>query len=207
MSLLDIKRLRVSVGGRDALRGIDLSIEAGETVGLVGESGSGKTMTALATMGLLPAGAEVQGTILFDGRDLLRQDERAMQGFRGRESGIIFQEPMTALNPLLRIGDHVAEAILAHGGTTRAKAWESACELLIRVGLPPDRAGPGRYPHELSGGQRQRAMIAGAMALKPRLLIADEPTTALDVTTQARILDLLKAARSGGRRESPAHYA
>ena len=192
MSLLNINGLRVSVGGRDALRGIDLSIESGETVGLVGESGSGKTMTALATMGLLPTGAEVQGAIRFDGRDLLQQDERAMQRFRGREAGIIFQEPMTALNPLLRIGDHVAEAILAHGGTTRAEAWKYACELLVRVGLPPDRADPGRYPHELSGGQRQRAMIAGAMALKPRLLIADEPTTALDVTTQARILDLLK---------------
>ena len=192
MSLLRIQGLRVSVGGRDALRGIDLDIQTGETVGLVGESGSGKTMSALAVMGLLPPGARIDGSILFDGGDVVRRSEREMQRFRGRSAGIIFQEPMTALNPLLRIGDHVSEAILAHGGTTRAAAWKTACDLLVRVGLPPDRAGPERYPHELSGGQRQRAMIAGAIALKPRLLIADEPTTALDVTTQARILDLLQ---------------
>ncbi len=192
MSLLRIEGLHVDVGGRSALRGIDLTIEGGETVGLVGESGSGKTMSALAVMGLLPHGAMVRGSILFDGRDLLRQSERDIRSFRGREAGIIFQEPMTALNPLLRIGKHVSEAILAHGGVSRSSAWQAACDLLIRVGLPPDRAGPDRYPHELSGGQRQRAMIAGAMALRPRLLIADEPTTALDVTTQARILDLLR---------------
>ena len=192
MSLLEIENLHVDIGGRHALAGIDLAVEAGEILGLVGESGSGKSMTALSVMGLLPPASRVRGQIRFEGEDLLQRSEASMRRFRGRAAGIVFQEPMTALNPLMRIGDHVCEAILAHGGGSRREAWRSACELLIRVGLPPERAGPERYPHELSGGQRQRAMIAGAIALKPQLLIADEPTTALDVSTQARILDLLR---------------
>ena len=192
MSLLRIRQLEVTLGGRQALAGIDLAVDPGEIVGLVGESGSGKTVCALSVLGLLPPGARLQGEIRFAGRDLLAADEASLRRIRGREAGIVFQEPMTALNPLLRIGDHVAEALRAHRAISRAEAGRTAGQLLARVGLPPARVNPDRYPHELSGGQRQRVMIAAAMALKPRLLIADEPTTALDVTTQARILRLLQ---------------
>ncbi len=192
MSLLQISDLVLQIRGREILRGINLEISRGETLGLVGESGSGKTMTALAVMRLLPPGARMQGRILFDGTDLIALDERLMCDFRGRSAGIVFQEPMTALNPLLSIGDQVAEALRIHDAVSRSEARASAGRILERVGLLPDLVGPERYPHELSGGQRQRTMIAMAMALRPRLLIADEPTTALDVTTQARILDLLR---------------
>ena len=191
MSLLEIENLSVSINGTPVIREIDLKVAAGETVGLVGESGSGKTMTALAVLRLLPPGSQVTGSLRFDGRDLGALSETEMCDLRGREIGIVFQEPMTALNPLLRIGEQVAEALRVHGASRR-EAQQRTGSLLARVGLSPDQVGPERYPHELSGGQRQRVMIAAAMALRPRLLIADEPTTALDVTTQARILDLLR---------------
>ncbi len=192
MSLLSISGLSVDVGGRPVLRGVDLEVGKGEIVGLVGESGAGKSMTAYATMGLLPPGARIEGRIEFDGHDLLAMDERAWCAFRGQAASIVFQEPMTALNPLMAIGDQIAEGIRAHGAGGRKQARVAAAELLERVGLDPQKVGPDRYPHELSGGQRQRAVIAMAMALRPRLLIADEPTTALDVTTQSRVLDLLR---------------
>ena len=191
MSLLEIENLSVSINGTPVIREIDLKVAAGETVGLVGESGSGKTMTALAVLRLLPPGSQVTGSLRFDGRNLGALSETEMCDLRGRAIGIVFQEPMTALNPLLRIGEQVAEALRVHGASRR-EAQQRTGALLARVGLSPDQVGPERYPHELSGGQRQRVMIAAAMALRPRLLIADEPTTALDVTTQARILDLLR---------------
>ena len=192
MTLLDIKGLEVDIGRTPILRGIDLTLAKGEILGLIGESGSGKSMTALATMRLLPDGAEASGSIMLDGDDLLQKAEREMCGIRGRDIGMVFQEPMTALDPLKTIGDQVAETVLIHGRANRAEAADIARDTLGRVGLPAERFPLDRYPHELSGGQRQRVVIATAIALRPRLLVADEPTTALDVTTQAQILVLLK---------------
>jgi len=190
--LLELDALSVSIHGRPILQDLHLTIAPGEIVALTGESGSGKSMTALAAMGLLPHGAEVSGALRLEGRDLCQLSERRLCALRGREIGMIFQEPMTALNPVQRIGDQVAETILVHKAMPRAAARAGAAEMLARVGLPPGRVPPSRYPHELSGGQRQRVVIAMAIALRPKLLIADEPTTALDVTTQAQILDLLR---------------
>ncbi|RAP40898.1 microcin ABC transporter ATP-binding protein [Rhodovulum viride] len=187
-----LRDLGLSLNGRPVLNGVSFEIGRGEILGLAGESGSGKSMTALAIMGLLPEGAELRGHLRLNGLDLLSLSDRQMCRVRGRDLGMIFQEPMTALNPVQRIGDQVAETLIVHGEATRAEARRATARLLNRVGLPPDRFPPTRYPHELSGGQRQRVCIAMAIALRPQLLIADEPTTALDVTTQARILDLLK---------------
>jgi len=192
MSLLEIENLSVTIGDGPILRGIDLSVQAGETVGLVGESGSGKSMAALSVMRLLPEGARAAGAIRFDGKDLLAADEAAMVRLRGNAVGMVFQEPMTALNPLKTIGEQVAEGIRWHTGASRAVAEQRAAGMLDRVGLPPSRFPLSRYPHQLSGGQRQRVVIAIACALGPKLLIADEPTTALDVVLQAQILDLLR---------------
>ena len=169
---------------------MSLAIGAGEAVGLVGESGSGKSLTALSVMGLLPRGSATTGRITLDGTDLLTLPEARMNALRGNEIGMIFQEPMTALNPVQTIGDQVAETLLVHGAASRAASRAIARDRLDRVGL--QSLGLDRYPHELSGGQRQRVAIAAAIALHPRLLIADEPTTALDVTTQAQILDLIR---------------
>ena len=191
MSVLDIRDLRLSIRGTPILKGVSFALAPGEIFGLVGESGSGKSMTALSALQLLPRGSEVSGTIRFGGIDLLDETEREMCAIRGRDIGIVFQEPMTALNPLRTIGDQVAETLLVHGVTSRAEAERVARERLDRVGLTADRFPLTRYPHELSGGQRQRVCIAMAIALRPKLLIADEPTTALDVTTQAQILELL----------------
>ncbi len=182
----------MKIRGKLILDRVSLDLASGETLGLVGESGCGKSMTALAIMGLLPHGAQVTGRVLLDGKDLLSMPERAMREARGRDMGMVFQEPMTALNPVHRIGDQVAETIRIHTGVSRGESLDKADETLLRVGLPPEQAGPERYPHELSGGQRQRVIIAMAVALKPKLLIADEPTTALDVTTQAQVLELLR---------------
>ena len=190
MSLLEIERLSLSIAGQPILRDVSLSIEAGECLGLVGESGSGKSMTALSTMRLLPPGAAMTGAIRLDGVDLSALSEREMCGWRGARVGMVFQEPMTALNPLQTIGRQVAEVIRIHGAASDPET--AAKEALARAGLPPDKFPLDRSPHDLSGGQRQRVVIAMAVALRPRLLIADEPTTALDVTTQAVILDLLK---------------
>jgi peptide/nickel transport system ATP-binding protein len=192
VSLLEISGLRVSIGGEPVLNGVDLSVDAGETVGLVGESGSGKSMTALAAMGLLPHGSVASGTVALDGTDILAADEATLCTIRGRRVGMVFQEPMTALNPVKTIGSQVAEGIAWHTGASRAEAEAQAARMLDRVGLSPARFPLDRYPHQLSGGQRQRVVIAIACALEPRLLIADEPTTALDVVLQRQILDLLR---------------
>ncbi len=192
MSLLEIEKLNLSIYGMPILRDVSLALDAGKVLGIVGESGSGKSMTAMSVMQLLPAGSEWSGHIRLDGRSLGDCSEREMCGIRGNDIGMVFQEPMTALNPVQTIGDQVAETILIHTGASKREAKAIAREALNRVGLPEDRFPLDRYPHNLSGGQRQRVVIAMAIALKPRLLIADEPTTALDVTTQAQILNLLK---------------
>jgi len=192
MSLLAIQNLRLSIGDTPILHRIDLDLEAGKVLGIIGESGSGKSMTALSIMRLLPAGSAASGAIHLNGTELLGQTEKQMCGIRGREIGMVFQEPMTALDPLKTIGAQVAETIWVHDQMSRREAMAEADRVLDRAGLPRSLFPRDRYPHELSGGQRQRVVIASAIALKPKLLIADEPTTALDVTTQARILDLLR---------------
>jgi peptide/nickel transport system ATP-binding protein len=189
--MIALDRLSLSIHGAPILRDVSLDIAPGEVFGLVGESGSGKSMTALAIMGLLPQGARATGAARLDGTDLLALSEAQLCTIRGNRIGMIFQEPMTALNPVQSIGDQVAETLIIHGRASRTAARRIARDRLDRVGL--SQIALDRYPHELSGGQRQRACIAAAIALNPALLIADEPTTALDVTTQAQILDLLKS--------------
>ncbi len=176
-----------------AVDDISFEIRAGETLGVVGESGSGKSVTALSIMRLVqPPGRIAVGRIMFKGRDLLTLDERAMQRVRGAEIGLIFQEPMTALNPVFRVGDQIAEALLVHGRATRREARAKAIALLRAVRITNPESRIDDYPHQLSGGMRQRVLIAMAIACQPSLVIADEPTTALDVTIQAEILDLLR---------------
>ncbi|WP_417604728.1 ABC transporter ATP-binding protein [Primorskyibacter flagellatus] len=191
--LLALDGVNVAIFGKTILKDVSLTLRRKEILALTGESGSGKSMTALAVMGLLPGRMRATGTLRLDGADLLSRTEAQMCRIRGNDIGMVFQEPMTALNPVQTIGDQVAETILIHSAADRRAARTRAAEVLARVGLPQDRFPLGRYPHELSGGQRQRVVIAMAIALRPKLLIADEPTTALDVTTQAQILDLLKS--------------
>ncbi len=199
MALLEIDRLRLELHGQTLLKDVSLQLDAGQILGLVGESGSGKSLTSLAIMQLLPPAARLSGNIRVDGEALTALSEKQLCGWRGQHIGMVFQEPMTALNPLLSIGEQVAETLRLHRRLSRREALRSARATLDRVGLPGERFGLGRYPHELSGGQRQRVAIAIAIALKPKLLIADEPTTALDVTTQAQILQLLqRLAREDG---------
>ncbi|MER8942589.1 dipeptide ABC transporter ATP-binding protein [Mesorhizobium sp. M0915] len=192
MSLLEIEKLSLTIGGTPILRDVELSVAPGEVMGLVGESGSGKSMTALTVMQLLPWAARATGRVTFDGIDILAASEDQMCALRGDDIGMVFQEPMTALNPVKTIGEQVAEGIRWHTRASRADAEQRARKMLDRVGLPAAQFPLSRYPHELSGGQRQRVVIAIACALKPKLLIADEPTTALDVVLQAQILDLLR---------------
>lgn len=193
--LLSVTDLRVTLqtarGPADALRGVRFSLARGDTVGLIGESGSGKSITALALMGLLPDSAQVQGSIRFDGRELTTLGEAAYCALRGNRIGMVFQEPMTALNPLHTIGRQIGESLRLHQGLTGAAARAEALRLLERVHLPQARERLDAYPHQLSGGQRQRVVIAIALACGPDLLIADEPTTALDVTIQREVLDLI----------------
>jgi len=194
--LLEVRDLQVRLAGRGgatlhALRGIDLRLDRGECLALIGESGSGKTLTALAVMGLLPEGARATGRIALDGRDLLTLDEDAWCGLRGRRVAMVFQEPLTALNPLQRVLAQVMEPIRLHRlAPDRATARQRALRLLARVGLEERQA--CAYPHQLSGGQRQRALIAMALAAEPELLIADEPTTALDARLRVQVLELLR---------------
>ncbi|WP_050930475.1 ABC transporter ATP-binding protein [Aestuariivita boseongensis] len=192
MSLLTIQNLSLSIHGTPILNNVSLSIAPGEIHAVTGESGSGKSMTAFTVMQLLPNGTKTTGQVTLDGTDILAASEDTMCTIRGNDVGMIFQEPMTALNPVKTIGDQVMETILIHKAMSPKDAETRARDVLDRVGLPADRFPLSRYPHELSGGQRQRVVIAMAIALRPKLLIADEPTTALDVTTQAQILDLLK---------------
>ncbi|OJH43622.1 peptide ABC transporter ATP-binding protein [Paracoccus sp. SM22M-07] len=189
--MLEIRDLRVTFGERPALNGIDLSLARGRTLGVVGESGSGKSVMALAVMGLLPRTARATGRIGFDGRDILTMPERDLCALRGNRIGMIFQEPMTALNPAMHIGAQIAEGLILHQGLSRRDARARVMHLLDMVRIPRAAERIDSFPHELSGGQRQRVGIAIALALTPDLLIADEPTTALDVTVQAEILDIL----------------
>ena len=188
--LLELDHLHVSFGDTVAVSDVTLAIQRGERVALVGESGSGKSVTALSILRLLND-AQVSGSIRFDGQDLLAKSEREMRGMRGSDIAMIFQEPMTALNPLYTVGDQIAETIVVHDGVTANEARKRAVALLGRTGIAEPGKRVNSYPHQLSGGQRQRAMIAMALACRPRLLLVDEPTTALDVTIRAQIVDLL----------------
>src|SRR5207244_1745644 len=181
-----------------AVNAVSLSLAKEETLGLVGESGSGKTMTALAIMGLLPTriGKVVAGEVIFDGKDLTTLSDSELRKIRGNQISMVFQEPMTSLDPLFSIGSQIVEAIRAHRDLDRQAAKELAVSMLERVHIPSPRQRLDSYPHELSGGMRQRAMIAMALILQPELLLADEPTTALDVTVQAQILDLIAELKS-----------
>jgi peptide/nickel transport system ATP-binding protein len=197
-ALLEVRGLRTSFstdsGVVTAVDGVSFALEPGRTLGLVGESGCGKSVTALSIMGLA-ARAQVDGEILFEGRDLLRLSAREMRDVRGDRISMIFQEPMTSLNPAFTIGEQIVEGILRHRAVGRREARDQAIDILARVRIPSPAKRFDDHPHKLSGGMRQRAMIAMALALKPRLLIADEPTTALDVTIQAQILELMRTLR------------
>lgn len=193
--MLDIRGLRVrfTTTGKEAVRGIDLHMGAGERLGLVGESGSGKTVTAMAVTGLIERSiVELDGQVLFDGHDLLNCPRRELRSVQGPGIGVVFQEPMTSLNPLMRVGEQVEETLKIHTDRTPAERRRLALEAMEQVGLPDPERTYKKYPHQLSGGQRQRAIIASAMVIHPKLLICDEPTTALDVTVQAQILTLLR---------------
>jgi microcin C transport system ATP-binding protein len=190
MALLDVKNLSVAFAGKKVVHGIDFSIHAGEKLALVGESGSGKSVTALALLRLVQ-NAQLGGQAWFDGKDTLQMSEHALRGLRGDDIAMIFQEPMTALNPLYTIGDQIAEVLQTKQALGQKAAWIRVIELLAETGIAEPERRARSYPHQLSGGQRQRAMIAMALACKPRLLLADEPTTALDVTLRQQILDLL----------------
>jgi peptide/nickel transport system ATP-binding protein len=192
VSLLKIENLSLAIHGVPILEDVSMEVAPGRILGIIGESGSGKSITAFSVLQLLPGGAECTGRITLSGKDIMSLSEAELCAIRGRHAGMVFQEPMTALNPLKTIGDQVAETILIHERVSKAEAKTRAAEALRRAELPEEKFPLSRYPHELSGGQRQRVVIAMAIALKPKLLIADEPTTALDVTTQAQILDLLK---------------
>ena len=194
--LLEIQDLKVTFDMEEetvtAVDGINLKFYRGKTLCLVGESGCGKSLTSLAVMGLIPTPGRVAGgRIAMNGNDLLKLSEKELEAIRGKEIAMIFQEPMTSLNPVFTVGDQIAEAIIQHKKVSSAEAWRQSLELLVKVGIPSPEDRIHRYPHELSGGMKQRVMIAMALSCGPRLLIADEPTTALDVTIQAQILDLL----------------
>ncbi|MBU2981924.1 ABC transporter ATP-binding protein [Lentibacter algarum] len=195
--LLTVENLRIELTTRDGVAPViddlSLSLNAGETLSFVGESGCGKSMTALALMGLLPEkiGRVAAGKIIFDGEDITHASPARLREIRGNDISMIFQEPMTSLNPVFSVGEQIAEAIRAHQNLPRKAAWNKAVELLDAVRIPNPKGRAGDYPFQMSGGQRQRAMIAMALACEPKLLIADEPTTALDVTVQAQIFDLL----------------
>ncbi|HSM22136.1 MAG TPA: ABC transporter ATP-binding protein [Rubrivivax sp.] len=196
MALLEVDHLRVTLqtsrGAVDALRGVSFALDRGQTLGLIGESGCGKSLTALALMGLLPEGARVAGSIRFDGNELTTLGEAQLCALRGNRIGMVFQEPMTALNPLHTVGRQIAESLRLHRRLSASAARAEALRLLERVHLPQARERLDAYPHQLSGGQRQRVVIAIALACGPDLLVADEPTTALDVTIQREVLDLIQ---------------
>jgi len=200
MPLLDVRDLRMvfptDAGEARAVDGISFTLDRGDVLGLVGESGCGKSMTALSLMRLVPPPGRITGgRVLFEDRDLLGLTEREMRDVRGARMAMIFQEPMTALNPVLTVGSQVAESVFLHRPVSRRQAWQRATELLVEVGIADAERRVHDYPHQLSGGMRQRVMIAMAIACDPLLLLADEPTTALDVTIQAEILALLRSLR------------
>jgi len=199
-ALLEVKNLQTHFPTREgvvkAVNGVSFHIEEGELLGLVGESGCGKSITALSIMGLVSDPGEiVGGSIVFNGKQLLEASEDEMRQLRGNDIGMIFQDPMTSLNPVYKVGEQIAEALRLHRGLSRAEAWDAAIESMKEVSIPSPERRVNDYPHQLSGGMRQRVMIAMALACDPELLIADEPTTALDVTIQAQILELLNELR------------
>ena len=195
-ALIEVEGLRVRLPGPKGpvtiVDGLDFSIEEGETFGIAGESGSGKTMTALALLRLLPPRAIVQGRIVYHGKDLLQLDRKGMQAVRGREISMVFQDPMTSLHPMLTIGKTLTAQVRHHFGVSRASARQRAVEMLAEVRIPDPEGSLASFPHQFSGGMRQRIAIAGALICRPRLLIADEPTTALDVTVQAGVIGLIE---------------
>lgn len=194
-TILDVRQLRVAFNGYPAVNDISFHIKKGEILGVVGESGCGKSLAALTLMGLQPNVMKASGEVVFNGRNLLENSEAAWQKVRGEGIAMIFQEPMTALNPVVTVGDQIAEMFELHRGSNKAEAQERAIEMLEKVHIPDPARRAKAYPHELSGGMRQRVMIAMALACEPELIIADEPTTALDVTVQAQVLDLLEELR------------
>jgi peptide/nickel transport system ATP-binding protein len=194
--LLEVKNLKVHFPTDDglvkAVDGVSFSISAGETLGIVGESGSGKSVSMLTTMGLISKKqAIIEGEVIFEGQDLLKLPPEDMRTIRGAKMGMVFQDPMSSLHPFFKVGDQIVEAVRAHQSISKKEATRQAVDMLRRVGIPKPEERANQYPHEFSGGMRQRAMIAMALVLNPDLLIADEPTTALDVTVQAQILDLI----------------
>jgi peptide/nickel transport system ATP-binding protein len=201
MALLEVDDLRVHFDTEDglvkAVDGISYSVDRGRTLGIVGESGSGKSVSSLTVMGITRSKrARISGSVRFDGRDLLTATDADLRGIRGDDIAMIFQDPLSSLHPFYKVGDQIAEAVRAHRGVSKAKAFDRAVEMLDLVGIPEPRKRASSYPHEFSGGMRQRAMIGLALANNPKLLIADEPTTALDVTVQAQILELIGRLRN-----------
>ncbi len=193
MPLLEVRDLEVSFGALKILRGISFDLEAGQTLGVVGESGCGKSTTGFAVMGMVPIGGKItNGSIKLDGKELVGLKEKYLREVRGEQIALVMQDPFTSLNPMMRIGDQIAEALRLHHGLDKQEAWKQSVEMLEKVGVPAPPNAARRYPHQLSGGQRQRVVIAMAFACQPQVLIADEPTTALDVTLQAQILRLLR---------------
>jgi len=193
MPVLEVRDLEVSFGPTKILRGVSFDLEAGQTLGVVGESGCGKSMTGFAVMGMLQAPGKVSaGSIKLEGRELVGLREKEYRDIRGEQIALVMQDPFTSLNPMMRIGDQIAEAFVLHHKLSWATAREQAIEMLGKVGVPSPASSARKYPHQMSGGQRQRVVIAIAFACRPKVLIADEPTTALDVTLQAQILRLLR---------------
>ena len=192
MSLINIRNLNLSINNQQILKNLNFEASSGEILGVIGESGSGKSMTANSIIQLLPNGSSLSGEVIFNQKNLLSFSEYNMCKIRGKDIGFIFQEPMTALNPLKNIGNQVAEVIKIHSQISFGESLDRAAKILERVGLPQSKFPLSRYPFELSGGQRQRVVIAMAIAIKPKLVIADEPSTALDVTTQSKLITLLK---------------
>ncbi|KLU61314.1 oligopeptide transport ATP-binding protein OppD [Peptococcaceae bacterium CEB3] len=196
-SILEVKDLRTyfytEAGVVKAVNGVNFRLEKGQSLGVVGESGSGKSITALSIMGLIkPPGRVISGEIRLQGQDLLKKSRKELEKIRGNDIAMIFQDPMTSLNPVLRVGEQIAEAVVLHRKVNRKEGWNVALEMLKKVGIPEAEDRIRRFPHEMSGGMRQRVMIAIALSCNPKVLIADEPTTALDVTIQAQILDLIR---------------
>lgn len=190
--LVEVRNLTIRFGGRTVVDDVSFSLDSGQRLGIIGESGSGKTLTSLALIGLLPETASVTGSVLFEGTEMIGASDRELSTLRGNSIGMVFQEPLTALNPLMRVGKQIGLPLRTHRGLSKRAAVQKAIELCARVGLPDPERIVRSYPHQLSGGQRQRIGLAIALACSPRLLIADEPTTALDVTVQKEVLALIE---------------